>query len=190
MPLLETKEQSVDDELLTEAIAAQLSHSDGIRGFFVSYLTGGDSDIDKKTVPKPLLNAMKQVENQKDLISLACMNVIMPTAMVTMHTDEELSKSSAMTATRGKIVAGALMNSDEMRRQAMAIVGAASGNVDGCEKDDIKVSKYGNTFNLCPIMPHSKVFTNNIIKNFSIGKTSSRNGVMEKSSSLISPLPF
>ena len=37
------------------------------------------------------------------------MNVIMPTGMITMHTDEELSNNSKMTSKRGIIVAKALL---------------------------------------------------------------------------------
>lgn len=65
---------TIPQEELTERLKTQLSHSDGIRGFFVTYLTqeGGDeapADFDK--VPTLLSNAMKQA-NQDELIPLAC----------------------------------------------------------------------------------------------------------------------
>ena len=138
VPLFEN-DADIDDKLLTDMVAAQLSHSDGIRGFFVAYLTGNaDQDstsfaADQDEVPRPLLNAIMSLlegekDDQKDLISLACMNVIMPTAMVTMHTDENLSKSSRRTAERAKIVARTMMKSSEMKKQVLAIVSTASGD--------------------------------------------------------------
>jgi hypothetical protein len=61
-----------NDDFAEERLVAQLSHSDGIRGFFVAYLTGeGETAADNDIVPTPLQNAMKQV-NQDELISLAC----------------------------------------------------------------------------------------------------------------------
>lgn len=83
-------------------LQAQLSHSDGIRGFFVVYLTGEGSNTvaDAPTMPSPLASALKNVADKKDLISLACMNVIMPTAMSTMHNDGTLRKNSSRTADR------------------------------------------------------------------------------------------
>lgn len=63
----------VDEELLVNLLKAQLSHSDGIRGFFVAYLTGdGVTAADADNVPPSLLSAMNSVESD-DLISLACM---------------------------------------------------------------------------------------------------------------------
>ena len=59
-------------EELTELLAAQLSHSDGIRGFFVTYLTGeGDTVADLEIVPNALVKAMAQA-NPEELIPLAC----------------------------------------------------------------------------------------------------------------------
>lgn len=55
-------------EELVERLAAQLSHSDGIRGFFVTYLTA-DGDLDE--VPAPLVKAMTRC-NPDNLIPLAC----------------------------------------------------------------------------------------------------------------------
>lgn len=62
-----------------EMISAQLSHPDGIRGFFVTYLTGmgDDTPADDKEVPPTLIQAMKEA-NPDDLIPLAVMNVVMP----------------------------------------------------------------------------------------------------------------
>ena len=87
---------------ISELLHAQFSHSDGIRGFFVVYLTcEGSSTADAPTVPSALAAALKTVMDQKDLVSLACMNVIMPTAMSTMHTEASLQANSSRTAARG-----------------------------------------------------------------------------------------
>jgi len=115
-------EEKDNSELLSSMISAQLSHSDGIRGFMVSYLTG-EGPLDD--LPETLTESMEQLENKEELISLACMNVIMPTAMVTLHKDEELSNSSKMTASKGKKVAGVLMKYDEMKAQCDAICAVA-----------------------------------------------------------------
>lgn len=88
----------------------------------VSYLTG-EGPLDD--LPETLTESMEQLENKEELISLACMNVIMPTAMVTLHKDEELSNSSKMTASKGKKVAGVLMKYDEMKAQCDAICAVA-----------------------------------------------------------------
>jgi hypothetical protein len=62
-----------NDKDLEEKLIAQLSHSDGIRGFMVSYLTvdNGMAPADWDPIPQPLQNALVKVENNKDLISLA-----------------------------------------------------------------------------------------------------------------------
>jgi hypothetical protein len=59
---------------LGESIRAQLSHSAGIRGFMVSYLTADTTPADDQEVPSVLLDALKsQAEKDpEDLISLAC----------------------------------------------------------------------------------------------------------------------
>lgn len=61
-----------NDDFVEERLVAQLSHPDGIRGFFVAYLTGeGETAAENDIVPTALQNAMKQV-NQDELISLPC----------------------------------------------------------------------------------------------------------------------
>jgi len=65
--------KDMPQEELTERLTAQLSHSEGIRGFFATYLTGeGDTVADLHEVPTPLAKAMAHA-NQKELIPLACM---------------------------------------------------------------------------------------------------------------------
>jgi hypothetical protein len=107
VPLLsmEAKQEEGDEDAVSVMLQAQLSHSDGIRGFFVNYLTGeGDTAADALEVPAPLASAIQTVSDREDLISLASMNVIMPTAMSSMHTDAGLQQASAKTARRGIIV--------------------------------------------------------------------------------------
>lgn len=63
--------QNEKDPELEELLKAQLSHSDGIRGFFVQYLTGDNTPADKPEVPRVLQEALQQAET-KELIPLAC----------------------------------------------------------------------------------------------------------------------
>lgn len=134
-----------------DLLKAQLSHSDGIRGFFVSYLTGdGETAADGDNVPTLLIDAMNSIivdhdsennnnNNNNELISLACMNVIMPVAMVTMHEDVELAKNSEKTAKRGAKILKALIHNRETKEQCKAIRDVAMGNVENREEDtDIK----------------------------------------------------
>ena len=86
-------------------------------------------------MPLPLSNAIERNENKKELISLACMNVIMPTGMITMHTDEEMAKSSETTAARGKVVAKKLLAEAEMKKQCAAILRAAQNETVDSEED-------------------------------------------------------
>jgi len=132
VPLLEK-----DDNDTYDCLIAQLSHSDGIRGFFVSYLTS-DNDTDKE-VPKLLIDAMKSIKDQKDLVKLAIMNVIMPTAMSTMHTDLELQTNSSNTAKKGLQVLKELTDHPDVSKHCNAIhhVATSRWDVDGEFNDDL-----------------------------------------------------
>ena len=79
------------------------------------------------------------------------MNVIMPTAMITMHTDAELSQNSAKTAKRGAKIVKALIEKPGMKEQCIAIYNVAKmGSTDGINDDsnngssekDINVSEF------------------------------------------------
>ncbi len=109
----------------------------------MAYLTQeGPSPADRDIMPKPVLEAIQQIEKSSEFISLVCMNVIMPTAMITMHTDENLSKSSAETSRRGIIVAKSLMEEEEMKNQCAAILAVASAlEVDNSDCKLVKVSE-------------------------------------------------
>ena len=105
-----------ETDVLMNRLRAQLSHPDGIRGFMVTYLTtststtsAGANDSDGTTkdndfiaVPASLIKAIVEqidpISDANELISLMCMNVIMPTGMMTMQPNEELSQQSAKTA--------------------------------------------------------------------------------------------
>jgi hypothetical protein len=135
------------NEQVVERIQAQLGHSDGIRGFFVTYLTmmGDDTPADQASVPPALLTAMKGVENEKELVSLACMNVIMPTGMITMHQDEELSQQSQITAERGVRLLRALREKATVKEECEAILAVASGQ-DNASVDSTKVAFWEDFF--------------------------------------------
>jgi hypothetical protein len=62
-----------DIKLLSELLKAQLSHLDGMRGFFTVYLTGeGQQTVaDKERMPGILLDAVK-MSNFESLASMAC----------------------------------------------------------------------------------------------------------------------
>jgi len=143
--------------MVTNLLKAQLSHSDGIRGFFVTYLTamGGSSDetnnntpADETTVPEPLIQAMKDVADPDDLVPLACMNVVMPTGMITMHTDEELSLQSQITAERGVKVLSTLLqiHNDLTESNCRAIAAVASDDESLMEAADAKLVEYWTDF--------------------------------------------
>jgi hypothetical protein len=94
---------------------AQLSHSDGIRGFMVAYLTGErqiqnvdneeeeEEEEDSEILIETVCGLLQKVnaDEVEELVSLMCMNVVMPTAMVSMHTDPNLSSASKLTSIRG-----------------------------------------------------------------------------------------
>ena len=69
--------------------------------FFVHYLTvNGPTELDQ--VPGSVMEAMMaSTENQSDLVTLSCKNVVMPTAMSTIHQQFELQENSRKTAGRG-----------------------------------------------------------------------------------------
>ena len=137
VPLLEK-----DDINTYNCLIAQLSHSDGIRGFFVSYLTSENGE-NADEVPKLLIDAIKSMKDQKDLVKLAIMNVIMPTAMSTMHTDLELRKNSSNTAKRGIQVLQVLADHPDVLIHCKAIHNVAMSRwvgdtVDEHNNDDLQ----------------------------------------------------
>ena len=70
-----TDDNTRNDELASELLRATLSHSDGIRGFFATYLTGegDDTAADREEIPEPLVGGM--LESDMDvLVPLACVS--------------------------------------------------------------------------------------------------------------------
>lgn len=147
-------DSSVADKL-KDSLQAQLSHSDGIRGFMVSYLTGSyesstkeDGGIDaaemiaKEQDPQILLETVSGLlnagnkEDSKDLVSLMCMNVVMPIAMITMHTDPALSEASRLTAARGIRLLGSVVNGSILEN-LQAIASAANASSDSASDDKL-----------------------------------------------------
>jgi hypothetical protein len=68
----------------------------------------GDGHPAYVTIPPVVLQAVRgqlapgEETYNRELVPLMCMNVVMPTGMITMHKDAEQSASSARTAKRGK----------------------------------------------------------------------------------------
>ena len=147
------------NDILRKSLQAQLSHSDGIRGFMVSYLTGSyesstneDGGIDAAQMiateqdPPILLeslSALLQKESAEDLVSLMCMNVVMPIAMITMHQDPALSEASKLTAARGIRLLGSVVNGS-IQENLRAIANAAS--TETASTDDKLVTYWTDFF--------------------------------------------
>jgi len=104
-----------------ETLNAMMSSSDGIRGFFVAYLTGPEPPL---PVPPVLSLAMSKVHDPNDLIDLSIMNVVMPTAMAATYraaaeeggetdamegSNASMAKTSEVTAEKGTLVLEELM---------------------------------------------------------------------------------
>lgn len=134
--LLSQEETEEKNNYLESLLTAQLSHGDGIRGFFATYLTQGDdanpSPADNKSVPEALQKAMSKVliEDADELIPLACMNVVMPTGMITMHEDPNLSEASRKTSERGSRILASLMDHPVATENCKAILSVATDGVD------------------------------------------------------------
>jgi hypothetical protein len=111
-----------ESDVLMKRLKAQLSHADGIRGFMVTYLTMVNEQ--EQDVPNSLLKTIvDQIDAESDtnqLISLMCMNVVMPTAMITMHKNDELSQQSKLTASRAlNLIKNVLLQSEEKKKAAI-----------------------------------------------------------------------
>lgn len=140
MGLLE-EDQGRETEVLMKRLRAQLSHAAGIRGFMATYLTtiASDDKGDDTRIPLALVKAVEEqilLDTNNDLIPLMCMNVIMPTAMMTTYQDQdpELAQQSSRTATRAThLLRNILLNSpndprvqDPVKAQCQAILAAAT----------------------------------------------------------------
>ena len=108
------------------------------------YLTSSEDDApaDQATVPPALVKAMEAADPET-LVPLACMNVVMPTAMVSTYKDPNLSKQSQKTAERGLRVLLSLRPNDQVKKQCEAILAVASGEKEGV---DSKLFDYWTEF--------------------------------------------
>ena len=61
--------------LASDLLTAQMSHSEGVRGFFATYLTGegDDTAADREEIPEPLAGAMHKADMNL-LVPLACVS--------------------------------------------------------------------------------------------------------------------
>lgn len=130
--------ESESDDVV-HLLKAQLGHSDGIRGFFVTYLTMDDENMPftREDVPQNLLMAMNDCANEEELVSLMCMNVIMPTGMITMHKDPNLSLQSQETAKRAVQLLRALRQKPLVQEQCKAILAVATDESFGAEPQKV-----------------------------------------------------
>mmetsp|Transcript_29014 Transcript_29014/g.31207 ORF Transcript_29014/g.31207 Transcript_29014/m.31207 type:complete len:325 (+) Transcript_29014:10-984(+) len=137
-------------------LKAQLSHPDGIRGFMVAYLTSEhnldvnndanndngndetDSEILLEALQGLLQNSNSEIEEEETenreeqssdemLVSLMCMNVVMPTAMISMHKDKNLSVASKVTSIRGtRLLKSAMKFSPSIETNVHALLEATA----------------------------------------------------------------
>lgn len=137
IPLLhegDLKELS-DSAALLEILSRQLSHSDGIRGFFAVYLTSPQS-MTTEEVPAVLAEAVRAADS-KIIVPLACMNVIMPTAMSSIHSDAELISSAEQTANNGMKILRLLKGYDEVVNNCNAILSVCLSMGGDCPEGGI-----------------------------------------------------
>ncbi|KAL3790118.1 hypothetical protein ACHAW5_007725 [Stephanodiscus triporus] len=134
IPLLHQEDSETSDEeksALSEVLCRQLSHSEGVRGFFAVYLTSPES-LTVDNVPVVLAEAVKNAD-KKVMVPLACMNVIMPTAMSSIHQDVELRECASKTAVNGIKILRLLKGSDDVSMNCKAIMSVCRGTGDGSE---------------------------------------------------------
>ena len=120
-----------------QSINESISHSDGIRGFFATYLTSPES-LTVDYVPEVLAEAVRN-SYTKTMVPLACMNVIMPTAMSSMHQDAELRECASKTAVNGLKILRLLKGNEEVVRNCKAIMIVCQGTGEGPEDEFFEV---------------------------------------------------
>lgn len=113
------------------------SHSDGIRGFFATYLTSPES-LTVDYVPEVLADAVRNSDT-KTMVPLVCMNVVMPTAMSSMHQDAELRECASKTAGNGLQILRLLKGHEEVVRNCKAIMIVCQGTGKGPEDEFFEV---------------------------------------------------
>ena len=133
IPVLHPEDGSSPSEeesaALLEVLEKQFAHSDGIRGFFAVYLTSPES-LTMDEVPSVLAEAVRGAD-MKVMVPLACMNVIMPTAMTSIHEDPELKDCAKKTADNGLKILRLLKGESDVVNNCKAIYQVASDQVEG-----------------------------------------------------------
>jgi hypothetical protein len=142
IPLLHPQEEGKtpseeETSALPAVLSRQFSHSDGIRGFFAVYLTSPEA-LTVDEVPVILAEAIKNAD-KKVMVPLACMNVIMPTAMSSIHEDAELKECASKTAVNGIKILRLLKGDSAVTMNCKAIMSVCRGTGEGSE-DLIEVS--------------------------------------------------
>ncbi len=146
---------------LLEVLQKQFAHSDGIRGFFAVYLTSPES-LTMEEVPSVLAEAVKGADT-KVMVPLACMNVIMPTAMTSIHEDPELKECASKTADNGMKILRLLKGDSDVISNCKAIYQVSSDEVDG--GDDL-IEYWNKFFTNYKYGPAQKADISRVIKEF------------------------
>lgn len=139
-------------DVVMKRLRAQLSHKDGVRGFLVTYLTCKQFAKAMDVPPallKALLEVIDPVNDSNSLISLMCLNIIMPTAMVRTHKDPQLKMESALTAARAMSLMTVVMDAsgrdsaprEAVTKQCKAILDMAKSK-DFNAEGDMEAQKY------------------------------------------------
>lgn len=119
-----------DDPAVAPLLAELFRTSDGVRGFFVNYLT--DPSLTKPDCAEPpaaLLDAISGAADTQMLSELMVMNVVMPSATSMSHLrngDTEAAEGSRLTAKR----ASALVSSATLKRaraEMLAVLAVCEG---------------------------------------------------------------
>mmetsp|Transcript_50369 Transcript_50369/g.107274 ORF Transcript_50369/g.107274 Transcript_50369/m.107274 type:complete len:243 (+) Transcript_50369:128-856(+) len=129
-------DNEVESTSLLEVLSRQFGHSDGVRGFFAVYLTSPES-LTKEEVPTILAEAVLGAD-PKVMVPLACMNVVMPTAMRTIHQDAELRECASKTASNGKRILRLLKGKEDVVRNCRAIRRVCRGSGGDFEENTSK----------------------------------------------------
>ncbi|KAG8470674.1 hypothetical protein KFE25_009095 [Diacronema lutheri] len=119
-----------EDPAVAPLLGELFRTSDGVRGFFVNYLTDPSlTKPDSASPPAALLNALNGAENKGMISELMVMNVVMPSATSMAHLrngDEDAAVGSRLTARR----ASALLSSatiEPARADMLAVLAVCEG---------------------------------------------------------------
>eukprot|EP00929_Paragymnodinium_shiwhaense_P091390 TRINITY_DN51363_c0_g2_i1.p1 TRINITY_DN51363_c0_g2~~TRINITY_DN51363_c0_g2_i1.p1 ORF type:complete len:279 (-),score=41.47 TRINITY_DN51363_c0_g2_i1:258-1094(-) len=124
---LEDEPSAEEQEQLGERLTAMLQHSDGSRGFFVSYLTNPSLQLIAAERPSGVPEVIKRALSSSDAAvttPLALMNVMMPTATALQHAaagNDAQAASSELTARRASAILDCMIRDDA---QGSTVLGA------------------------------------------------------------------